>query len=110
MIHKVRSWAHFFDAIAAGHKTHDLRKDDRGYKVGDKLLLQRYDNINGQYTGEELMVTITYMTDRDHPCAFSSSVLPPEYCILSIKLDTEPKIDQAKLAASLKVYMKEKNG
>lgn len=83
--HKVKSWAHFFDAIEAGIKTHDLRKDDRNYKVGDTLVLQRYDNINGQYTGEELLVEVTYITSKTVPCAFSSAVLPADYAILSIK-------------------------
>lgn len=83
--HKVKSWAHFFDAIEAGDKTHDLRKDDRGYQVGDTLILQRYDNINGIYTGEELPVEVTYITSKAVPCAFSSAVLPPDYAILSIQ-------------------------
>lgn len=83
--HHVKSWAHFFDAIAAGQKTHDLRKDDRNYQVGDILVLRRYDNINGVYTGEELPVDVTYITSKTVPCAFSSAVLPPDYAILSIQ-------------------------
>jgi hypothetical protein len=86
-LHKVKSWSHFFQAIAAGIKTHDLRKDDRGYVVGDKLLLEEYDNIKGEYTGRIVTADITYITNRQYPCAFSSSVLEEGYCILSIKLD-----------------------
>ncbi|MGZ4849813.1 MAG: DUF3850 domain-containing protein [Candidatus Bathyarchaeia archaeon] len=84
-IHIVKSWAHFFDAIKAGEKTHELRDNDRKYEVGDYMLLQRYDNIRGKYTGEECCVIITYITNRERPCAFSGSVLDPKYCILSIK-------------------------
>lgn len=83
--HHVRSWAHFFDAIERGDKTHDLRKDDRNYRVGDWLILDRFDNINGVSTGAQCVVEITYITDRNTPCAFSSSVLPNGYCILSIR-------------------------
>lgn len=85
-LHTVRSWAHFFDAIAAGKKTHDLRKDDRNYQVGDVLRLERFDNINGHATGETVDVDVTYITNRNAPCAFSSSVVEPGYCILSIQL------------------------
>ena len=85
-LHTVRSWAHFFDAIVAGKKTHDLRKDDRNFQVGDVLRLERYDNIAGQLTGEWALVDVTYITNRNAPCAFSSSVLEPGYCILSIQL------------------------
>lgn len=84
--HYVKSWAHFFDAIEAGKKLHDLRKLDRDYKVGDFLVLQRYDNINGEYTGEEAKVEITYITSNKVPCAFSSSALDRDYGIFSLKL------------------------
>lgn len=85
-LHTVRSWSHFYDAIVAGKKTHDLRKDDRNYQVGDVLRLERFDNVKGQYTGEWTLVDITYITNRETPCAFSSSVVAPGYCILSIQL------------------------
>lgn len=84
--HTVKSWAHFFDAIKAGNKLHDLRKLDRDYKVGDKLILQRYDNIEGEYTGEELEVEISYITSNKVPCAFSSSALDRDYGIFSLKV------------------------
>lgn len=84
--HVVKSWAHFFDAIKAGKKLHDLRKLDRDYKVGDTLVLQRYDNINGEYTGEEVEVEITYITSSKVPCAFSSSALDKDYGIFSLRL------------------------
>lgn len=84
--HIVKSWAHFFDAIKAGLKVHDLRKNDRGFRVGDSLCLQRYDFVKGVYTGETVLADITYITNNTTPCAFSSSVLPADYCILSLKV------------------------
>src|SRR6218665_2570485 len=84
--HKLKIWAHFFDSIADGRKLHDLRKLDRDYKVGDILVLQRYDNINGEYTGQELEVQITYITSNKVPCAFSSSALDRDYGIFSLKI------------------------
>lgn len=84
--HKVKSWSHFYDAIKEGRKLHDLRKMDREYNVGDILVLQRYDNIKGNYTGEELEVEVTYITSNKTPCAFSSSALDRDYAILSLKL------------------------
>lgn len=91
-IHTVKSWCHLYDAITMGIKMHDIRnKKERNYQVGDQLLLQRYDNINGKYTGEEVLVDITYITSNEIPCALSSSVLDIDHCILSIKL-VEPRI------------------
>lgn len=84
--HYIKSWAHFFDAIKDGRKLHDLRKMDRDYNIGDILVLQRYDNINGNYTGEEIEIEVTYITSNKTPCAFSSSALARDYAILSLKL------------------------
>lgn len=84
--HHIKSWSHFFKAIKAGKKLHDLRPDDRDYKIGDVCVLQEYDNIEGRYTGDEVRAEITYITDRVVPCALSSAVLQPGYCILSLKV------------------------
>jgi len=83
--HEVKSWSHLFDAIVSGAKPYDLRKNDRGYKVGDTLRLWRYDNINGKYTGDHHDVNVSYITSNDTPCAVSSAVLPNEYCILGFE-------------------------
>lgn len=84
-IHRVKSWSHLYDAIVRGDKTHDLRKDDRGYKVGDTMVLRRYDIEKGDYTGDNCSVLITYITSSKYPCAYSSAVLDREYVILSIR-------------------------
>jgi hypothetical protein len=86
MIHDVKSWMHFFQAIKSGAKVHDLRKNDRNYNIGDVMLYREYDFIGGKYTNRTLEATITYMTDSRTPCAFSSAILPADYCILSIKV------------------------
>lgn len=84
---KLKSWSHFFQAIKAGKKTHDLRyKGDREFFVGQLLTLQEYDFVHGRYTGDEVDVEVTYITDDNVPCAFSSAVLPKDFCILSLKV------------------------
>lgn len=84
--HKVKSWVPFFQAFKRGEKKHDMRDMfDRNYKVGDELLLQEYDPFEGRYTGHTLLMKITYITSRDTPCAFSSSALDKNYCILSLE-------------------------
>jgi hypothetical protein len=83
----MKSWTHFFQAIKAGQKLHDLRyKGDREFHVGQHLILQEYDPFKGRYTGDEVEVEVTFITDDVTPCAFSSAILPKDYCILSIKL------------------------
>lgn len=108
--HKVKSWTWFFQAISKGDKLHDLRKNDRDFKVGDTLLLQEYDPVTGTYTGQELKVKITYITSNEFPCAFSSSVLPHDYCILSIRNEFGPiKITSQKGEDKLKDILRKEH-
>ena len=88
-IHEVKSWSHLFDAIRWGKKPYDLRKNDRNYKIGDVLILEKYDNIAGRYTGDVCRRTVSYITNNDTPCAVSSAVLPNEYCILGFEHETD---------------------
>lgn len=83
-VHHVKSWSHFWDAIAYGDKKHDLRKLDRPFKRGDIVKLYQYDNVGGRFTGRTCQARITYVTSNQHPCAYSSAVLPKDYCILSL--------------------------
>jgi hypothetical protein len=84
--HKVKSWVPFFQAFKRGEKKHDMRDMiDRVYKVGDDLILEEYDPFKGEYTGDTLRMKITYITSRETPCAFSSSALDRDYCILSLE-------------------------
>jgi uncharacterized protein YqfB (UPF0267 family) len=88
--HTAKSWCQFFQAIASGQKTHDLRDmKDRNYKVGDVIRLEEFDPVSGEYTGAICYVEITYITSKNTPCAFSSAVLDSEYCILSLSLMVE---------------------
>ena len=39
MTHRIKILKPYFEAVAAGDKTFELRKDDRPYKIGDTLVL-----------------------------------------------------------------------
>ena len=44
-IHELKTWPQFFDSIVDGTKTFELRKDDRGFEVGDAVLLRECDTL-----------------------------------------------------------------
>jgi hypothetical protein len=82
-MHIVKSWPWFFQAIKKGSKAHDLRKMDRDWKVGDQVTLREFDPIKGEYTGDEVVRIITFITNEQFPCAYSSHALDRGYVILS---------------------------
>lgn len=84
-VHRVKSWPEYFRAIANGKRTHDLRRNDRNYEVGDLMLLEEFDPATNSYSGERLTVEITSMTSAQQPCAVSIDALNPDFCILSIR-------------------------
>ena len=85
--HIVKSWCYLYVAAVAGLKTHDFRDmTDRDYKIGDLMHFQEFDQTKGEYTGRESLFLITYITDRNTPCALSSHALAKNYGILSIAL------------------------
>jgi hypothetical protein len=65
--HELKAWPHFFRSVWDGTKTFELRRDDRGYQVGDILLLREYDPdrddlpCGERYTGRELTARVEYI-------------------------------------------------
>lgn len=43
MIHELKCWPGFFEALADGRKTHEVRYDDRNFQVGDILKISKWD-------------------------------------------------------------------
>lgn len=58
--HELKTSPRFFEDVAEGKKTFDVRKD-RGFAVMDHLLLREWDPEIKAYTGRELLMTIFYM-------------------------------------------------
>lgn len=76
-IHEVKLSSIYFDDVAAGIKNFELRKNDRGYKVGDILKLNEVKS--GKETGRFIKAKIEYMLEEH-------TGLQEGYCILGIKV------------------------
>lgn len=81
-VHELKTWPDYFQAIASGVKGYELRFNDRGYVVGDILLLKEYDITTDHYTGDELRVEVTYIYNAAEGDNFG---LAPGWCVMSIK-------------------------
>lgn len=40
--HELKTWPDSFEAIVRGEKRHEVRKNDRGFAVGDELVLREF--------------------------------------------------------------------
>jgi hypothetical protein len=85
MTHELKCWPEYFGAILSGEKTFEIRKNDRGFKVGDELWLREFgEGGAGQgfvYTGRETRRTVSYVLDGEGHIGFG---LVPGYCVLAL--------------------------
>ena len=59
--HTLKCWPPFFEDVIEGRKTFELRKNDRGYRVGDVLDLREWTGTG--YSGRRFAVEITYLLE-----------------------------------------------
>lgn len=84
-IHELKTWPEFFADIAANRKTFELRRDDRGFKVGDTLELREYDPKTKSYTGRMVFRSVKHLLEHrpDAGCAATFG-LQHGYVIMSL--------------------------
>jgi hypothetical protein len=78
-VHTLKCLATYFDDVLEGKKCFECRKDDRGFQVGDKLLLNEVirDGLRVIPTERQLMATVSYKLD-------DFEGLRDGYCILGL--------------------------
>jgi hypothetical protein len=74
-VHEIKIAASYYDDVTSGRKRFELRKNDRGYKVGDSLKMLEFDE--GKHTGRIIDADIIYMLE-------DYAGLEEGYCILGI--------------------------
>lgn len=59
--HELKILPEYFEAVTSGRKKFEIRKNDRDYKVGDRLYLRGWNGEN--FTGDSYKAEVTYITD-----------------------------------------------
>lgn len=77
-VHQIRLAKSYFDDVANGIKTFELRKNDRGYKKGDILEMMEF--ADGKNTGRMVRVLVTYILEdytgiEDGYCIMATTLL-----------------------------------
>lgn len=60
-VHELKTWPPYFDAIDSGVKTFDVRYDDRGFRVGDRLRFREWRQAEQTYTGWVVERSVSYV-------------------------------------------------
>ncbi len=77
--HELKTWPSFYDAVLSGKKTFEVRKHDRNFKVGDILLLNKWDNSTNEYMGSQTACSITYILEG------GQFGIEKGYCVMGLK-------------------------
>lgn len=84
--HYLKTWPVYFTAAQDGSKTFEVRKNDRDYKVGDTLVLYKWDPNYDAPTTHAACFTISYVLHANQ----SFGALNDGYVALGI-LPREPQ-------------------
>jgi ASC-1-like (ASCH) protein len=75
--HNIKCWPEYFELLATGKKTFEIRENDRDYQVGDILFIQEWDPETKRYTGRQLKRKIKYMIQGQFG-------LPDNICVMQL--------------------------
>ncbi len=74
-VHDLKTLPQYFQAIVDGTKTFEVRRNDRGFEVGDYLFLREWSQETG-YTGRIARVTVSYL--------YAGEWCAPGFCVMAI--------------------------
>lgn len=99
MIHEVKCYPEYFEALKSGAKTFEVRKKDRPYQLGDLLAVNEFApfdykfsseeiiesfsrvvNGAGRYSGDHMLFKITYVLDYPQFCKDGMVILGLARC------------------------------
>lgn len=75
IVHELKIWPTYFDAILRGDKTHEIRNADRGFRVGDTLRLNEFYPGDERFSGRSIDVEVSYLADESSPHGVPGRVL-----------------------------------
>jgi hypothetical protein len=92
-IHHLKSHPSFFAQTLDGSKTFEVRRDDRGYRVDDKIVVHEWDPQIGNprvadgYSGRTLQGTITCVVRGTDLAPLGIDLLGDDFVVLGVLWD-----------------------
>ena len=60
-IHELKIWPIYFEAVSNGSKTFEVRKNDRNYLEGDRVILREWNPDTEKFTMRQMSFKIGYV-------------------------------------------------
>lgn len=76
-VHNLKCWPEPFEALRTWKKTAEFRKNDRDFKVGDRLAIDEWCPVQERYTGRQIGRHITHILSEGFG-------MPEGYAMLSL--------------------------
>ncbi len=96
MIHQLKIWPEYFEAVQRGSKRFEIRKNDRDYQVGDILILSCFDPDTNSYIREDDGAFIKTIAAYITYIAQGVFGLPEDIAVMSIEpVGVEPRCIEA---------------
>lgn len=78
IVHVLKCWPEPFRAVCDGRKRFEIRKNDRDFRPGDRLVLEEWNPTTEKFTYDALEADVTYMV-------FGGQWgLPADICVMSL--------------------------
>lgn len=62
LTHYLKTWPDVFEETWAGRKVHEWRRDDRGFELGDRVVLEEFEPAGERYLGRKITAEITFIS------------------------------------------------
>lgn len=79
MIHELKTIQPYYELVFMGHKSFEVRKNDRNYKSGDTLILREFNPLTKNYSGRTLARKVDYILEG------GQFGIEKDYVVMSIK-------------------------
>lgn len=79
--HQLKTHPEPFQGLLERRKPYEVRKNDRHFRVGDRLILREWFPASESYSGRTVGATISYIT------AAGTWGLPADVCVLGLSFD-----------------------
>lgn len=83
--HCLKTWVKYYNQIIDGTKCFEIRQNDRDFKVGDRLVLQEWNNNKKCYSGRETDRVVSYIIQGEFG-------LPENICVMQLKQALESEV------------------